>query len=214
MRSRLLIAVFLFLLLETLSSSSSGQQSSGTPATSNEHKPLMTLPKSVLDAELRAVGGRSFRLSDYSGKVLVINLWATWCGPCRFETPLLVKLHRQFRSQGVQIVELSTEDPDSSTAGVRRWIRNFVVHYRVGWATPEVVLTLMQGRDAIPQSFVISRSGRIVRRFVGFSPTMTPSLLKLAIQEALKEESDLPEKNTDSRQIAVPGFNFYAYSAP
>jgi hypothetical protein len=53
----------------------------------------------------------------------------------------------------------------------------------------------MQGRDAIPQSLVISRSSRIVRRFIGFNRTTTPSQLKLAIQEALNEKSDLPEQD-------------------
>ncbi len=123
-----------------------------------------------------------------------MNLWATWCGPCQFETPALVKLHKQFWSQGVQIVELSTENPDISTEEVRNWVHDFAVHYRVGWATPEVALTLMQGRDAIPQCFVVSRSGRIVRRFIGFNAVTTLPQMKQAIREALNEKSDLPEQ--------------------
>jgi thiol-disulfide isomerase/thioredoxin len=106
----------------------------------------------VLDAELRAADGASFKLSDYSGQVLVVSLWATWCGPCRFETPALVNLYKELRSEEVQIVELSTEDPEASTENVREWIRAFDVEYRVGWATPEISLTLMQGRDASRRS--------------------------------------------------------------
>ncbi len=59
--------------------------------------------------------------------------------------------------------------------------------YRIGWATPEVAITLMQGRDAIPQSFIIDRNGHIVKRFVGFNPTATPPQIKAAIEEALKD---------------------------
>ena len=189
MRVRLFISVvFAFLMLVTLSSSSAGQQNS-PPAPAIEHPPLTALPASILDAELKSARGRSFRLSDYSEKVLVINLWATWCGPCRFETPALVKLHKQFLFQGVRIVELSTEDPGTSTTQVRRWIRNFAVPYRVGWSNPEVTKTLMQGRDAIPQTFVVSRSGRIIRRFVGFNAKATPPQVKQAVKEALKETS-------------------------
>jgi cytochrome c biogenesis protein CcmG/thiol:disulfide interchange protein DsbE len=143
----------------------------------------------VVDAELRAAAGAPIKLSNYSGKVLLVNLWATWCGPCRLETPELVKLHKEFRSQGVEVVGLSTENPDSSAESVKRFVKDFDVDYRIGWATPEVAITLMQGRDAIPQSFVISRSGRVVRRFVGFNPMSTPPQIKEAIQEALNEKA-------------------------
>jgi cytochrome c biogenesis protein CcmG/thiol:disulfide interchange protein DsbE len=162
------------------------------PATRNvppAPAPITTLPSSVIDAELRAAAGAPIKLSNYSGKVLLVNLWATWCGPCRLETPELVKLHKEFRSQGVEVVGLSTENPDSSAESVKRFVKDFDVDYRIGWATPEVAITLMQGRDAIPQSFVISRNGRVVKRFVGFNPISTPPQIKEAIQEALNEKA-------------------------
>lgn len=151
--------------------------------------PITTLPASVVDAELRAAAGAPIKLSNYSGKVLLVNLWATWCGPCRLETPELVKLHKEFRSQGLEVVGLSTENPDASEESVKRFVHDFNVDYRIGWATPEVAITLMQGRDAIPQSFVISRSGRVVKRFVGFNQMSTPPQIKEAIQEALNEKA-------------------------
>lgn len=149
---------------------------------------ITTLPAIVADVELRAVNGAPIKLSSYAGKVLLVNLWATWCGPCRLETPELVKLYKEFRPQGLEVVGLSTENPDASEEGVRQFVQDYNVNYRVGWATPEVSITLMQGRDAIPQSFVISRSGHVVKRFVGFNPTSTPPLIKEAIQEALNEK--------------------------
>ncbi|MEP6740977.1 MAG: TlpA disulfide reductase family protein [bacterium] len=150
--------------------------------------PMVTLPASITGAELRAVAGAPIKLSNYNGKVLLVNLWATWCGPCRLETPELVKLHKEFRSQGLEVVGLSTENPDASADSVREFVHNFDVDYRIGWATPEVAIMLMQGRDAIPQSFVISRSGRIVRRFVGFNPMDTPNQIRTAVQEALNDK--------------------------
>lgn len=150
--------------------------------------PMLTLPASITATELRAVAGAPIKLSSYNGKVLLVNLWATWCGPCRLETPELVKLHKEFRSQGLEVVGLSTENPDASADKVREFVQNFDVDYRIGWATPEVAITLMQGRDAIPQSFVISRSGRIVKRFVGFNPMDTPKQIREAIEEALNDK--------------------------
>lgn len=196
MGTRLLIlGVLVFLSLATMGSSAAVQQRSATPAPLTEHANLKTLPASVLDADLKDSDGRSFTLSNYSGKVLVVNLWATWCGPCRLQLLSLAKLQKQFQSQGMEIVGLSTENPDASVEGVREVTRNYGVYYRIGWATPELALTLMQGRDAIPQTFVVSGSGRIVRRFVGFNRTATPSQLKLAIKQALNEKSDLPGQN-------------------
>lgn len=150
---------------------------------------VITLPTSVVDAEMRAVTGAPIKLSSYAGKVLLVNLWATWCGPCRLEVPELVKLHKEFRPQGVEIVGLSTENPDASADDVREFVHDYKVDYRVGWVTPEVAITLMQGRDAIPQSFVISRSGRVVKRFVGFNPSSTPGQIRDAIQEALNDKA-------------------------
>ena len=150
--------------------------------------PITMLPASVTGAELKAVSGAPIKLSDYAGKVLVVNLWATWCGPCRQETPELVKLNKEFHSQGVEVIGLSTEDPEDSADDVREFVHNYNVDYRVGWSGQQVAIALMQGRDAIPQSFVISRSGRIVKRFVGFNLMATPDQIRAAIQEALNDK--------------------------
>lgn len=151
--------------------------------------PLTTLPASIADAELIAVTGKPIKLSSYAGKVLVVNLWATWCGPCRAEIPELVKLHKEFRSKGLEVVGLSTEDPQFSAEKVRNFVADFEMSYRVGWATNEVALGLMQGKDSIPQSFVISRDGQILKRFVGFSPINTPMQIREAIEQALAQKT-------------------------
>ena len=147
------------------------------------------LPASVRDVEMKALVGSPIKLSDYSDKVLLLNLWATWCGPCRLEIPELVKLYNEFHSQGFEVVGLSTEDPEASVETVRSFVQAFNMDYRVGWVTPQVAVPLVQGRDSIPQSFIISRDGRILRRFVGFSAASTPPQLRQAVEEALNEKS-------------------------
>jgi len=145
------------------------------------------LPRPVLDAENKATSGDPIKLGNYSGKVMLVNLWATWCGPCRMETPELVKLHKEFQSRGVEMIGLSTEDPIASAESVSDFIREYNVDYTIGWAKREVAQALMQGRSSIPQSFVIARDGRIVRRFIGFRPDLTPGQIKQALEEALAE---------------------------
>lgn len=152
---------------------------------------MTTLPASVRDAELKALTGNPIKLSDYSGKVVVVNLWATWCGPCRSEIPELVKLYKEYHPKGLEVVGLSTENPEASAEGVRKFVSDYGMNYRVGWATPEVSMTLMQERNAIPQSFVIGRDGRILNRFVGFNISATPVQLRQAVDQALSETAKL-----------------------
>ena len=149
---------------------------------------LVTLPSSILEAENRAATGGQIKLANYSGKVVLINLWATWCGPCRMETPELVKLHKEFQGRGVEMIGLSTEDPDASAQSVADFVREYEVDYEIGWATREVAQTLMQGRTSIPQSFIIAKDGRILRRFIGFRPDVTPGQIKQALEQALSEK--------------------------
>jgi len=181
-------AVLGLTLLTVLSSGSAGQQDSVTPG--SRAPQLSELPASVLDVELRSARGRPFKLSDYSGKVLVINLWATWLGPSRLETPALVKLQAHYWSRGVRFVGLSTENPDQSAKLVRGWVRTFRIQYKIGWSPEAVTDTLLQGRNVLPQTYVISPTGHIVRHYVGFNPIKTPADLKEAIEEALNERQD------------------------
>jgi thiol-disulfide isomerase/thioredoxin len=194
---RLVVTVIVLGLLAVFGASSCNSNEA-TPATSTTVRPgvapnrvapaLVSLPRPVLDAENRAASGAPIKLSDYAGKVLLVNLWATWCGPCRMETPELVKLHKEFQDRGVEMIGLSTEDPDASEESVSDFVREYKVDYHIGWATREVALTLMQGRGNIPQSFIIARDGRILKRFIGFNPQATPTQIKQALEEALVEK--------------------------
>jgi thiol-disulfide isomerase/thioredoxin len=146
---------------------------------------LADLPPEVALAPLKDAKGESFKLADFFGKVTVVNFWATWCGPCRREIPELIKLNNEFHSRGVEMIGLSTEDPDASAEKVRKFIQDFQIDYRIGWASGQVAAPLMQGHTAIPQIFIISRDGFILQRFIGFSAGNTLAL-KQALEDALK----------------------------
>ena len=183
-RMHKLLAIIAFVLLLVFSSDAFAQTQPDYQT--KQQTALKELPQSVLNTELQLLGGKTLKLSEYSGKVVVINLFATWCGPCRFESPDLAKLHEEFKDREVVVIELSTEDPKASKALVRKWVSNFRLPYEVGWATRAFAETLMQGRTAIPQGFVIARDGRILKRFIGYHPSMTPSQMREAVEEAVK----------------------------
>lgn len=144
---------------------------------------LDVVPAVAWETELKAVGGGTFRLSDYKDKVVVLDLWATWCNPCRAEIPHLVELNKEYSGKGVQVIGLTTEDPQSDAEAVDEFVKEMKINYKLGWARGDVAQALMNGRPSIPQTFVIAPGGRIITRFVGFSDRI-PDAIRAAIKTA------------------------------
>jgi thiol-disulfide isomerase/thioredoxin len=149
---------------------------------------LETVPPEVWNTEIQAVDGGSFRLSDYKDKVVVLDLWATWCGPCRLEIPHLVDLNKEYAGKGVEIVGLTTESPQLDTDKVRSFAREMNINYKLGWARGDVALALMNGRPNIPQTFVIGPGGSILFHQIGYSPNL-PAVIRDAIGRANNKTS-------------------------
>ena len=80
---------------------------------------LSVLPDSLLKRQLKALDNGSFSLADFAGKVIVINLWASWCGPCRREVPEYENVRREFVGREVEFIGLTTEDPRTESNRVR-----------------------------------------------------------------------------------------------
>jgi len=150
---------------------------------------LETVPAAAWDTEIQAVDGAKFRLSDYKDKVVVLDLWATWCGPCRLEIPHLVDLQNEYGGKGVEVIGLTTEDPSEDEEKVRDFAREFKINYKLGWSPREVSLALMNGNSSIPQTFVIAPGGRIVTKFRGFS-SQVPNMIRAAIDKANEKTGD------------------------
>lgn len=182
-----LLTIIVFVLLSVSATEVLAQTRSDE--LSKREKFVTELPESVLYTELQLLGGKTLKLSEYSGKVILINLFATWCSPCRFESPDLAKLHEEFKNRGLVVIELSIEDPNASSELVREWVWNFRLPYEVGWATPDVAQTLMLGRSPIPHALVIAHDGRILKRFIGYNPTMTPGQMREALEEAFRDST-------------------------
>ncbi len=153
---------------------------------SNTPPPAPTaLPASALETELKTMEGKAFKLADLKGKVLVIDLWATWCGPCRSSTPELVSLQKEYGPKGFEVIGLDIDPERDTPEDVKEFADEFKVNYKLAFAERELAMSLMRGGN-IPQSIVVGRDGRIVDHFVGYSVTNTPKKLRAAIEEALK----------------------------
>jgi thiol-disulfide isomerase/thioredoxin len=147
---------------------------------------LLFLPESLLERRIRSLDDNSFRLADFHGKVMVINLWATWCGPCRREIPDYEQIRKEYHGRNVEFIALTTEDPAAASARVNKFVRDVNFRFRLGWADRETARTLMNGKGAIPQTLVIDGGGSIVNHWAGYHPKHSGPRLREAIDNALR----------------------------
>jgi thiol-disulfide isomerase/thioredoxin len=134
-------ALMIVILLIVLSPSIMGQAQ--TPA------PRLTL---------KAINGRALSLSNYKGKVVLLNFWATWCAPCRAEMPDLVRLQRENRKRGLQVIGVTYPPQDLREA--RRFLRSIKVNYPVAIGD-ELTKSQFDPGETLPLTVVIDRTGTI-----------------------------------------------------
>jgi thiol-disulfide isomerase/thioredoxin len=154
--------------------------------------PSIPLPAALLDTPLNTIDGKSLKFSDYKGKIVVINLWASWCGPCRVETPELIQMSKDFKAQGVEFVGLTTKGNDPDVEPIKEFVREQQVPYKTVWDDGRFAGPLTQAvraRAVIPQSFVLLRDGSIYKHFEGFNQVETPRKLREAIEQAVNSKN-------------------------
>ncbi len=128
--------------------------------------------------------GSKASLNDYKGKVVVLDLWATWCGPCRVEIPHLIRIGKEFKDRGVEVVGLTVEEPANTTQIVRNFATSFNIDYAIGFAPQEIQSALLR-QPTIPQTLIIGKDGKLYKQFIGFSERVPPAM-RAAIELALK----------------------------
>ena len=117
------------------------------------------------------VNGNTVRLSDYKGKVVLIELWATWCGPCRALTPVLNKIYEKYKDKGFVVLALT---PEENTNTVKSYIKENNVTYPV--LITDMKTTRRYGVISIPASFLISRDGRVAEKHLGVTRDIVQEL--------------------------------------
>ena len=153
---------------------------------------FVALPAQLRETSVQTLDGDSLKLSDFSDKVVVLNIWATWCGPCRMEMPELVKMSNEYKARGLVVLGLATTyNEHNDQQKVKDYVKNQSVPYPIIWDDGTLagpLVEAVQGRSVIPQSFVISRDGNIVKHFTGFNVSQTPQLMRQAIEQALGDK--------------------------
>lgn len=145
----------------------------------------------VSDLAIQKVDGGALKLADLRGKVVVVDLWATWCGPCRNQAPHLAELSARYRERGLEVVGLSVNDPKKDQAEVAQFIKQASINYTIAYADSRISEAFMRGTEdetgapPIPQLFVFARDGRLVEHFIGEDPTRGLTQLEKVINQQL-----------------------------
>lgn len=153
----MLRAIFLITMMAGLASISRAQSEAAPPT-------LTQTPTQLPKLALRDLRGRTVRLSDYKGKVVLLNFWATWCPPCRAEMPDLVKLQNQYSMRGLQIIGFAY--PPENRGQVRRLARILRINYPLMLGTRAAASSFGVG-ETLPVTLVIGRDGRVRARIEG-----------------------------------------------
>jgi thiol-disulfide isomerase/thioredoxin len=122
-------------------------------------------PKANMDFTLKDMQGKDLKLSSLKGRVVLLNFWATWCGPCRMEIPWFVELQEKYREKGLRVVGVSVDDPPEA---MRPFAKEFKINYP---------LVVGQDRDdvqnafgpvfAVPITVIIGRDGKVCVKHIG-----------------------------------------------
>jgi cytochrome c biogenesis protein CcmG, thiol:disulfide interchange protein DsbE len=112
---------------------------------------------------LAQLDGGTWRMEEHRGQVVLVNYWATWCGPCREETPGLVRLSRELGPKGLAVVGVSIDE--GSRGKVQQFVDEFHVPYPV--AFPEAMSQMARGMAGVPTTILVDRRGRVAKTYVG-----------------------------------------------
>jgi cytochrome c biogenesis protein CcmG, thiol:disulfide interchange protein DsbE len=133
-----------------------GARQSGGIAPVSERRMMPALVLAQLD-------GGTWRMADHRGQVVLVNYWATWCGPCREETPGLVRLSRELGPKGLAVVGVSIDE--GGRGKVQQFVDEFHVPYPV--AFPEAMSPMAGGMAGVPTTILVDRGGRVAKTYVG-----------------------------------------------
>jgi thiol-disulfide isomerase/thioredoxin len=135
-------------------------------------------PDAAPALDVKDLDGKPISLDQAKGKIILLNFWATWCGPCRAEIPDLIELQNKYRDK-LAIIALATDEDEPDE--VRKFAQKHGINYRVGMAT-DPLRVKYGGIPALPTSFIIDPQGRVVQKHVGLN---NPSIYELEVRALL-----------------------------
>ena len=151
-------------------SGNASQPSANGPENAEEVKKKSDYPPvatAIAQADIKNLDGTTFKVADKKGKVILLNMWATWCGPCRAEMPSLVRMQDEHRDRGFEVIGLNTDD--ETVDQINEFAADMKLNYTLVWADTNLQAALLRVSKfpGIPQSFIIDRDGNLRGVFRG-----------------------------------------------
>ena len=149
---------------------------------------------SAQNIAIERLDGKTFKLTDFRGKVVVVDFWATWCPPCVKQMPQLADLSKRYRDKGVEVVGL-TFDEKADQSKVSEFLKKAGVDYTVGYDNRFLSSAFLKGTEdetgpqPIPQLFVLSREGRVVEHLIGDRPQRGIDYVERVVNQLLNGAS-------------------------
>ena len=148
-------------------------------------------PSVIMQTELKDLDGNTFKLEDKKGKVVLVNLWAIWCGPCVAEMPEFARMQDQYRDKGFEVVGLNTGTQDGeeeSAENINSFVEKRKINYQMGYGTEEIFdeFDKKTRLGGIPQSMLLNREGQMTL-IVGGGGSRVLNQIKEAVEKTVNE---------------------------
>jgi len=143
-------------------------------------------PVGIMQSDIKDLEGKTFKIEDKKGKVVLLNLWATWCGPCRAEMPELVAMQNKYKDRDFEVLGLNADE--ESVEAVKSFGEQMKLNYFLGYADNKLVseFVKLSKQQGIPQSVLINRDGKTTGVFFG-SGARAINNMKEAVDKAVNE---------------------------
>jgi thiol-disulfide isomerase/thioredoxin len=163
--------------------------SNPSPEKSKAPSEYPPLPEKIAQADLAKIDGTPFKIADQKGKVLLLNMWATWCGPCRYEMPHLVAMQTEHNPKGFDVVGLNIEENDTNES-ITKFAADMAPPLNYPLVRAESIsvdLTKLGQSGAIPTSFVVDRNGHLRGVFRGAGAPEVAKMKELVAKVVAEE---------------------------
>lgn len=172
----------------TTNNSAGDADSNAAKSRSNEYPPLAS---GLASADLELMDGSKFKLTDKKGKVLLVNIWGTWCGPCREEMPHLVELQNKYGAQGFEVVGLNIGDGSGSPESneqIQTFAERMKLNYTLARSPNSATIEFYKitKQQVVPQTLLVDREGHLRGVFIGGGQRVIDSM-KSTLEKTMSE---------------------------
>jgi thiol-disulfide isomerase/thioredoxin len=162
-----------------------------TDAKKKDDKGYPPMPSAIAQTEIKMLDGKTFKLEDQKGKVILFNLWGIWCGPCREEMPHLIETQEKYRDKNFEIIGLNVGDNDGnpeSEEAIKAFAEKMKLNYQLGYADRKLFdeFARVSKMAGVPISVLVNREGKMTGIFQGGGPRVV-NLMKETVEKTINE---------------------------